>query len=287
MVISQRDIITKKPAGRKIYAFGLDAGVGIDEQASTHEPSEIKIHKLGEKNEELKFMFTRYNTNIAVDMKSRMFIWGEDSNNMRLRKPKLFYAFPQRNLQIMEVALGRRHGVVRTNEALGSVYGWGDGTYGELGMQDNLPIEKPMKIPFFENRKVAKIDSGARHTIVLDKDGNIFAMGDNSEDQCAISGRRANEPELILKDFKAVDIYAGDSHNIAISEEGGVFSWGGSVINSSWVQKNANESKLKLMEDLKRRKISIVSLAYSNTLIISGQAAVVNDEGETDSSRSL
>ncbi len=60
-------------------------------------------------------------------------MWGENTNNMQLRKPKLFYAFPQKNLEIIEVALGRRHGVVRTNEKVGSVYGWGDGTYGELG----------------------------------------------------------------------------------------------------------------------------------------------------------
>lgn len=46
------------------------------------------------------------------------------------------------------------------------------------------------------------ISTGARHTLALDKDGNIYAMGDNSEDQCAISGRRANQPEKILKDFK-------------------------------------------------------------------------------------
>ena len=45
-------------------------------------------------------------------------------------------------------------------------------------------------------------------------------MGDNSEDQCAISGRRANQPEKILKDFKAVKIVSGSSHNVAVSNEG-------------------------------------------------------------------
>lgn len=34
----------------------------------------------------------------------------------------------------MEVALGKRHGVIRTNEIKGGIYGWGDGTYGELGI---------------------------------------------------------------------------------------------------------------------------------------------------------
>lgn len=60
-------------------------------------------------------------------------------------------------------------------------------------------------------------------------------MGDNSEDQCAISGRRANVPEKILKDFKVKEIYAGDSHNVTLSEDNMLFNWGGSVINSSWV----------------------------------------------------
>jgi hypothetical protein len=54
-------------------------------------------------------------------------------------------------LAIEEIALGKRHGIIRTNELKGSLYGWGDGTYGELGTQENLPIEKPIKISFFEN----------------------------------------------------------------------------------------------------------------------------------------
>jgi alpha-tubulin suppressor-like RCC1 family protein len=94
LVIAQRELLTNKPMGKKIYAFGLDAGVGIDEQESTHVPSLIKIPKLGEFNEDLKFVFSRYNTNVAVDIRGRIFMWGENSNNMKLRKPKLFYAFP-------------------------------------------------------------------------------------------------------------------------------------------------------------------------------------------------
>lgn len=86
--------------GKKIYAFGLDAGVGIDEQESTHIPSLINISKLGENNDDLKFVIAKYNTNIAVDTKGRMFMWGENSNNMRLRKPKLFHSFPLKGIEI-------------------------------------------------------------------------------------------------------------------------------------------------------------------------------------------
>ena len=59
-------------------------------------------------------------------------------------------------------------------------------------------------------------------------------MGDNSEDQCAMSGRRAYVPEKILKDFKVKEIYAGDSHSVAVSEDNQVYHWGGTVINTAW-----------------------------------------------------
>lgn len=121
---------------RKIFAFGLDLGIGVDGQESSHLPVEIKIPKLGIDNRDLKFIFTRYNTNVAVDLNSRVFMWGENTSNLRLRKPKLFYSFPSSHrfrIEIEEIALGKRHGIIRTNEAKGGIYGWGDGTYGELG----------------------------------------------------------------------------------------------------------------------------------------------------------
>jgi hypothetical protein len=110
---------SKTASARKIYAFGLDLGIGVEGQESTHLPIEIKIPKLGIDNRDLKFVFTRYNTNVAVDVNARVFMWGENTSNLRLRKPKLFYSFPSSHrfkIEIEEIALGKRHGIIRTNE---------------------------------------------------------------------------------------------------------------------------------------------------------------------------
>lgn len=109
--------------------FGLENGVGVDGVTTTNIPVEIIIPKMRKNNEELSFIYSRYNTNVAVDKKNRVYMWGEDTNNLRLRKPKLFYVFHSR---IKQIALGKRHGVVITEEK--GLYGWGDGTYGELGI---------------------------------------------------------------------------------------------------------------------------------------------------------
>jgi alpha-tubulin suppressor-like RCC1 family protein len=97
-------------------------------------------------------------------------------------------------------------------------------------------------------------------------------MGDNSEEQCAISGRRANEPEITLKDFAVADVHCGQSQNVAVSEENELYSWGGTSNNHSGIQQSAHESKLRIMEDLKRRKVGLISAGYANTIIITGQS---------------
>ena len=48
---------------------------------------------MGTNLEELKFIHAKYNTNVAIDGRGRVFMWGEDTSNLRLRKPKKFYTF--------------------------------------------------------------------------------------------------------------------------------------------------------------------------------------------------
>lgn len=81
---------------RRIMSFGLENGVGVDGVTTTNIPVEIIIPKMRKNNEELSFIYSRYNTNVAVDKKNRVYMWGEDTNNLRLRKPKLFYVFHSR-----------------------------------------------------------------------------------------------------------------------------------------------------------------------------------------------
>jgi len=43
-----------------------------------------------------------------VDKQGRLFLWGENSQNLRIRKPKLFATFPP---GVKQVEFGRRHGL--------------------------------------------------------------------------------------------------------------------------------------------------------------------------------
>lgn len=158
-------------------AFGLENGIGVDGQTSTHVPQQIIFPKIRNLSLDLDILYSRYNSNIIVDKRNRVFVWGEDTSNLKLRKPKLLYVFHKK---VKQVSLGKRHGIILTEDF--GLFGWGDGTYGELGMVDGLPISDPTIIPFFQSMKLVAVATGARHTLTLDKEGDIYSMGDNSED---------------------------------------------------------------------------------------------------------
>jgi len=55
---------------------------------------------------------------------------------------------------------------------------------------------------------------------------------------------------------------------VAVSSEGELYTWGGSMAEALL---KTSESKLSVMEDLKRRTVAMVAAAYSNIVLITGQ----------------
>jgi len=201
-----------------------------------------------------------------VDNNGSMFIWGEDFRGLRQRKPKHFYSFLT---DIKQISFGVKHGLALTTS--GKLFAWGDGTYGELGSEERM-IMKPSPIPFFEDNEVLvkSISTGARHSLALDFDGQIYAFGDNSEDQCAADEQRCETPQIIEQQLKTINIFSGKSHNAAVAQDGQLYTWGGNGVNTNWSNPNALHTKLKIWETVKGKTINGVALANDNTIIVTG-----------------
>lgn len=105
--------------------------------------------------------------------------------------------------------------------ANGGVYAFGDNTYGELGIEGVLSLEKPTKVTFFDSikEKVKKICVGARHSLVLLENGVVYAFGDNSESQCTGSSTRYPKPVKINWESKEliVDIFSNYNHCVFVT----------------------------------------------------------------------
>lgn len=111
------------------------------------------------------------------DDENTMYIWGEDFSGFRIREPQVFTKFKH---QIKQVCFGKKHGLAIDDRDV--LYGWGDGTYGELGDESLRMSDEPLKIGYFNNKdiKAKRIAAGDRHSIVMSDDGSIFCFGDNS-----------------------------------------------------------------------------------------------------------
>ena len=87
---------------------------------------------------------------------------------------------------------------------------------------------------FFKDRNltIKKISTGARHSMVLCTNGELYCFGDNSDGQCSGFEKVINEPTLIEfedEDEFIIDIKAGFNHSIAKGISRKVFVWGDST----------------------------------------------------------
>jgi len=102
-----------------------------------------------------------------------------------------------------------------------------------------LPIEvsilkTPKKVGELKN--IVQIAAGENHFVALDKDGFIWAMGDDTLGQCGQGGQKRNTaPPFFEKAYKnpvkinlpnITKITCGSNHTLAINMDGVVFGWG-------------------------------------------------------------
>lgn len=141
-------------------------------------------------------------------------------------------------------------GEVRANgeqdKTAGELYVWGTGDSGQLGLGENVDEKRT---PTLVERgpmagvKVAAVACGGTHTIALGVDGTCYSWGNNDG---GVLGREVDldrspyaeyEPGIVdLPTCQAVvAISTGDSHALALSENGTVYAWGAfRTANGEW-----------------------------------------------------
>ena len=162
-----------------------------------------------------------------------------------------------------KLAFGVSHGLAVDYSY--QLYGWGDGTYGELGDFDIFNFDKPTIIKHFYQKdiKVINIKAGQRHSVVLDDKGCIYTFGDNSRLQWTSDRFRRKTPYKIESDFKATSIFSGDHHNICRSDQGYLYSWGGEVLKFNT---NRYLTDIKLMVDYAGSQVKNVWCSHNNSV---------------------
>jgi alpha-tubulin suppressor-like RCC1 family protein len=138
--------------------------------------------------------------------------------------------------KVMDVAAQGRHVLALTAE--GTVYAWGNGQVGQLGIGEmpiinfkaHLPgpmayVPFPIRVPGLTG--VSAIAAGSAHSLALLKDGSLMAWGENQYGQLG-DGTSTNrtKPVAVSGITNATAVDAGSEYSMALLADGTVMTWG-------------------------------------------------------------
>ena len=135
---------------------------------------------------------------------------------------------PEGKQSVPKVEVGNTHTVAL--KADGTVWTWGNNTYGQLGTADNNAKATPVKVTALEN--VIDITVGNENTMAVKADGTVWSWGYNGYGQLGDgTGSNRNKPVQVIKNngtplTKIVKITSGNNKTIALDTEGNVWAWG-------------------------------------------------------------
>ena len=126
----------------------------------------------------------------------------------------------------VSVSAGRGHSLALTAD--GSVWSWGFGAFGKLGHGDEEDQWQPKKVEAFAGQRLIAV-SGGRFSLAITADGAVWSWGVGDFGRL---GHGGYQNQLLLKKVEAlagrcvVAVSAGETHSLALTADGSVWSWG-------------------------------------------------------------
>jgi len=120
---------------------------------------------------------------------------------------------------IKQLAAGFYHSLALTED--GTLYGWGDNSYGQIGLSDDYLYEKPTRVM----SNVASIATNNDHTLIVKTDGTLWACGSNSYGQLGDGSKEDKFVPVMITD-KVASAVAGYYSTMVLKEDGTVWTCG-------------------------------------------------------------
>ncbi|MGO3884685.1 MAG: RCC1 domain-containing protein [Mycetocola sp.] len=229
---------------------------------------------------------------LAVDSDGVVYGWGSNMLNQLGMPPEsrivntpqavITAGTPMEGKRIVSVAAGEMHSAAIDSE--GKVYTWGFNRMGALGNSTTANAPIPVAVTTagtaMEGKKVAQVALGMEHTLAVTSDGQLFAWGNNSDDQAGVnfSGNVAlvarPTPVAVtgspLEGKKFTTVRAVHTSSAALDSDGKVYTWG---VNTAGQLGVGHTSRVRALQAVRTigtpmegKKITDLSLGSSRAL---------------------
>ena len=188
-------------------------------------------------------------------------------------QPKKIEAFAGQS--IVAVSAGGDHSFAITAD--GAVWSWGGGGEGRLGHGNQQNRQLPKKVEAFAGRRVVTVSAGSFHSLAITADGAAWSWGHGAFGKL---GHGDEERQLLPKKVEAlagrrtVAVSAGTHHSIALTADGGVWSWGSGTFGKLGHGDLQRQQLPKKVEALAGRRVVEVSAGDNHSLATTGDSAI-------------
>ncbi|GFU25928.1 RCC1 domain-containing protein 1 [Nephila pilipes] len=179
----------------------------------------------------LKSIVTEDTQSIALTEDGKVFIF--EMKEMSPLKPLIM------PMPIKEIACGKEHVLLLSN--FGTLFSYGAGSRGQLGLGSIEGQEKPVLIEALEGLEIKTISAGGWHSAAISSSGDLYMWGWNESGQLGLpcnelqGDKRSLEeieticclPKVIELDDEIVkDVGCGSRHTAALTENNHLWTWG-------------------------------------------------------------
>ncbi len=219
-----------KPDGT-VRAWGQNTDGQVGDGTLTQRSSPVTVSGLTG----IKMVAAGYYHSLALAQNGTAWAWGYNSSG-QLGGPYYTYGStyqaspiqvsqstaPLTNITYIAAGQGSSYAVLGN----GTVWTWGDNSYGELGHgYSGSLIPAPMQVSGLSG--VSQVAAGAAYALALTTNGAVYAWGNNAYGQLGDgTTTQRNSPVLITGLSDIVDITAGQYCSYALDSSGQVWVWG-------------------------------------------------------------
>jgi hypothetical protein len=160
---------------------------------------------------------------------------------------------------------------------LTSVFSFGNGIQGQLGVGKYINTDIPLRINKLRNVKVKSIACGVSHSIALTYNGHIYFWGRYFMPKTNDNDFKTGDnplPTLIesLTNELIVEIGCGSNHSLAINDKGELFTWGEGlygqlghgILNNEYYPRKVEHVRNYRFKSVKGGATHSVALTYDN-----------------------